>query len=76
LLTLGGVMGAPRDWNISYVEETLGADVQNEFDRAIGLLYGRTTFEGMAAAWPMWTGPTADRSTPRSEFTVRAVEVN
>lgn len=60
-LSLDGVMEAPQDWNITYVEETLGADVQSELDRATGLLFGRTTFDGMAAAWPKRTGPTADR---------------
>ena len=60
-LSLDGVMEAPQDWNISYVEETLGADVQGELDRATGLLFGRTTFDGMAAAWPNRTGATADR---------------
>jgi dihydrofolate reductase len=59
-LTLDGVMEAPQDWNISYVEETLGADIQGELDRATGLLFGRTTFDGMAAAWPNRTGATAD----------------
>ena len=60
-LSLDGVMEAPQEWNISYVEETLGADVQSELDRATGLLFGRTTFDGMAAAWPNRTGATADR---------------
>jgi dihydrofolate reductase len=59
-LTLDGVMEAPQDWNISYVDETLGADIQSELDRATGLLFGRTTFDGMAAAWPNRTGATAD----------------
>jgi dihydrofolate reductase len=60
-LSLDGVMEAPQDWNIPYVEETLGADIQSELDRATGLLFGRTTFDGMAAAWPTRTGATADR---------------
>jgi dihydrofolate reductase len=59
-LSLDGVMEDPQNWNMSYVEETLGADVQSELDRATGLLYGRTTYDGMAAAWPKRTGATAD----------------
>lgn len=59
-VSLDGVMQAPQDWNMSYVEETLGADVQSELDRATGLLYGRMTYDGMAAAWPKRTGTTAD----------------
>jgi dihydrofolate reductase len=60
-LSLDGVMEAPHEWNMGYVEETLGADIQGELDRATGLLYGRTTFDVMASAWPTRTGPTADR---------------
>ncbi len=60
LLSLDGVLESPQDWNISYVEETLGADVQGELDRATGLLFGRMTYDGMAAAWPERTGATAD----------------
>ncbi len=60
-LSLDGVMEAPHEWNMPYVDETLGGDTQSELDRATGLLYGRTTFDGMAGAWPKRTGPTADR---------------
>jgi len=60
-LSLDGVMEDPQNWNMSYVEETLGADVQSELDRATGLLYGRTTYDGMAAAWPKRAGAAADR---------------
>ncbi|HEY8091594.1 MAG TPA: dihydrofolate reductase family protein [Polyangiaceae bacterium] len=59
-LSLDGVMEAPHEWNLPYVDETLGGDLQGELDRATGLLFGRTTFEGMAGAWPKRTGPTAD----------------
>ncbi len=60
-LSLDGVMDAPHEWNIPYVDETLGGDTQDELDRATGLLYGRTTFDGMASAWPKRSGPTAER---------------
>ena len=60
-LSLDGVMEAPHEWNLPYVDETLGGDTQGELDRATGLLFGRTTFDGMAGAWPKRTGPTADR---------------
>ena len=33
-LSLDGVMEAPNEWNIPYVDETLGADIQGELDRA------------------------------------------
>ena len=38
-LSLDGVMQAPNEWNIPYVDETLGADIQGELDRATALLY-------------------------------------
>ena len=37
-LSLDGVMEAPNEWNIPYVDETLGADIQGELDRATALL--------------------------------------
>ena len=51
-LSLDGVMEAPNEWNIPYVDETLGADIQGELDHATALLYGRTTYDAMASAWP------------------------
>jgi dihydrofolate reductase len=69
-LSLDGVMEAPQEWNMSYVDETLGADIQGELDRAGALLFGRTTFDGMAAAWPTRTGPTADRFNTLPKYVV------
>src|SRR5438552_2723694 len=49
-LSLDGVMEAPNEWNIPYVDETLGADIQGELDRATALLYGRTTYDATPSA--------------------------
>jgi len=69
-LSLDGVMEAPNEWNMPYVDETLGSDIQSELDRATGLLYGRTTFDAMAGAWPKRSGPTADRFNDLPKFVV------
>jgi dihydrofolate reductase len=69
-LSLDGVMEAPNEWNMPYVDETLGGDIQGELERATGLLYGRTTFDGMAGAWPKRSGPTADRFNDLPKFVV------
>ena len=69
-LSLDGVMEDPHEWNIPYVDETLGGDMQGELDRATGLLFGRTTFDGMAATWPKRSGPTADRFNDLPKYVV------
>jgi dihydrofolate reductase len=69
-LSLDGVMEAPHEWNLPYVDETLGGDIQGELDRATALLFGRTTFDGMAGAWPTRTGPFADRMNGLPKYVV------
>ncbi|TMB11987.1 MAG: dihydrofolate reductase [Deltaproteobacteria bacterium] len=69
-LSLDGVMEAPNEWNIPYVDETLGADIQGELDRATALLYGRTTYDAMASAWPKRTGATANRFNDLPKYVV------
>ncbi len=44
-------MEAPNEWNIPYIDETLGADIQGELDRATALLYGRTTYDAMTPSF-------------------------
>src|SRR5438046_5112373 len=50
--------------------ETLGADIQGELDRATALLYGRTTYDAMASAWPKRTGATANRFNDLPKYVV------
>src|SRR5207244_1019403 len=63
-LSLDGVMEAPNEWNIPYVDETLGADIQGELDCATALLYGRTTYDAMAPARPREGRPPLRRRPP------------
>jgi dihydrofolate reductase len=75
-MTLDGVVQAPggRDedpdggfahggWSTTYFDpETMGALVGEMMDRTEALLFGRRTWQGMAAAWPGRAGdPFADR---------------
>lgn len=59
-VSLDGVAEAPHEWNIPYVNDEMAAAIERNLGRAGALLYGRTTYEAMAAAWPNRTGPIAD----------------
>lgn len=59
-VSLDGVAEAPNEWNIPYVDATMSAAIERNLKRAGALLYGRTTYETMAAAWPSRTGAIAD----------------
>jgi dihydrofolate reductase len=50
-------------WSVPYFdEEVMGGDVGEVMDRTAALLFGRRTWEGMAAAWPDRAGdPYADQ---------------
>jgi dihydrofolate reductase len=54
-VTLDGVMEAPNQWNIPYVNDEMAKDTRDDLVASDALLYGRTTFEVMAAAWPSRT---------------------
>lgn len=60
-LTLDGVMEAPDKWQLKFVNEEMSDDIEGEIVAADGLLYGRTTYLAMAAAWPSRTGTIADQ---------------
>lgn len=51
-LTLDGVMEAPNEWSFPYWNDDIGAFKLGEIRGADGLLLGRVTYEGFAAAWP------------------------
>jgi dihydrofolate reductase len=69
-LTLDGVMQAPGGpdedrsggfgfggWLVPFVDETFGRHVEAWFARADEILFGRTTYQMMAAFWPQVTDP-------------------
>ena len=60
LLTLDGVMEAPEQWSFAYMDQELGGDIMSALGETDTMLFGRKTYEEMAAAWPDRTGDMAD----------------
>ena len=69
-LTLDGVMEAPDTWNGPFMNEEIGMDIGGSLFQVGALLYGRRTYEEMAAAWPERTGDMADRFNNIPKFVV------
>ena len=69
-LTLDGVMEAPDTWNGPFMNGEIGADIGGSLSQCDALLYGRVTYEEMAAAWPERTGEMADRFNSLPKFVV------
>jgi len=69
-LTLDGVMEAPDTWTGPFFNEEIGMDIGSNLFKIGALLYGRRTYEEMAAAWPERTGDMADRFNSISKFVV------
>jgi dihydrofolate reductase len=60
ILTLDGVMEAPEQWVFQYMDQEIGEDVMAALQQTDAMLFGRKTFQEMAAAWPGRTGDMAD----------------
>ncbi len=60
ILTLDGVMEAPEQWVFQYMDQEIGEDVMTALQKTDAMLFGRKTFQEMAAAWPNRTGDMAD----------------
>lgn len=64
LITLDGYFEGPRAWDLEFHNYAWGDDLERfslEQAHEVGaLLFGRTTYEGMAAHWTSTTGETAD----------------
>src|SRR6266571_480939 len=69
-LTLDGVMEAPDQWNEPFLNEEMGMEIGGSLFQCDALLYGRRTYEEMAAAWPERTGDMADRFNSMPKFVV------
>ena len=69
-LTLDGVMEAPDQWNGPFLNEEMGMEIGSRLFQCDALLYGRRTYEEMAAAWPGRTGDMADRFNRIPKFVV------
>jgi len=60
-LSLDGVMEAPEKWNSQYLnDEELVKDILADFSACDSFLFGRTTWQFLAARWPTRIGEMAD----------------
>lgn len=64
MVTLDGYFEGPKSWEIDWHEYTWGEELEQfslEQAKSVGmLLFGRVTYEGMAAYWTTAKGETAD----------------
>jgi dihydrofolate reductase len=51
-ISLDGVVEEPGEWHLAYFSDEMGAVIGEIMAGADTALFGRTTYEGMAAAWP------------------------
>ncbi len=63
-------MEAPDTWSFQFATEELGKDVASNLLTIDTLLYGRRTYEEMAAAWPSRTGVMADQFNGIAKYAV------
>ena len=64
LVTLDGFFEGPKSWDLSFHETVWGDELErisiDQLKSADCLLFGRTTYDGMAAYWTKATGTVAD----------------
>jgi dihydrofolate reductase len=64
LVTLDGFFEGPARWDVDFHESVWGAELEQlsleQLRAADTLLFGRVTYEGMAAYWPTAQGEVAD----------------
>jgi dihydrofolate reductase len=75
--TLDGYIDDPHEWSFPYVDEDLQEYLLTMHLAADALLLGRTTFEGMAQAWPTRGGnPFADHVNSITKYVVASQPVD
>jgi dihydrofolate reductase len=60
IVSLDGVMEAPDTWVFSYIDQEIGQEVMRALGETDVMLFGRTTYLEMAAAWPEREGDMAE----------------
>ena len=64
IITLDGYFEGEKNWDLSFLEMVWGAEMEHlsleQLNSADYLLFGRTTYEGMAAYWETAKGEIAD----------------
>ena len=74
LVTLEGFFEGPKKWDLDWLEYVWGDELEQlsleQGKTADALLFGRVTYEGMAAYWPSAKGEVADwmNSVPKVVF--------
>ncbi len=74
LVTLEGFFEGPKKWDLDWHEYVWGDELEQlsleQGETADALLFGRVTYEGMAAYWPSAKGEVADwmNSVPKVVF--------
>jgi dihydrofolate reductase len=51
-ISLDGVVDAPNEWHFPYYNDEMGAAVDATLGQADTVLFGRTTYDSFAGAWP------------------------
>lgn len=71
-MSLDGVIESPDKWQFPYWNDETGQFKQDELFAVDGLLLGRVTYEGFAAAWPSMTDEAgyADRMNSLPKYVV------
>jgi dihydrofolate reductase len=60
ILTLDGVMEAPEQWVFQYMDQEIGEFIMAALQETDAMLFGRKTYQEMAATWPERSGEMAD----------------
>jgi dihydrofolate reductase len=53
-ISIDGVVGEPHEWHFPFWSDEMGAYKQKEVFSHDGLVLGRNTYDGFAAAWPAY----------------------
>lgn len=69
-VTLDGVMGAPEEWSLQFVDEESERRGVDDLVAADALLMGRVTYEGFLEYWPSATDPEAERMNGLPKYVV------
>ncbi len=71
-MTLDGVMEAPNEWSFQFWSDEAAKFKYDELFASDGLLLGRVTYQGFAAAWPTMegTGDYGERMNSLPKFVV------
>ncbi|MCX4095954.1 dihydrofolate reductase family protein [Nocardia sp. alder85J] len=69
-LSFDGVAESPTDWMGPYLTPAIDEELLDLLDEAEAFLFGRNTFQEMAATWQRRSGPMADLYNVRPKYVV------